>query len=459
MTKKLNPKAAVPVILFTFLFSLIIDNGFKFLNLPISQDLGLTTSEASLQATLAGIVIGIGAVVYAALADAVNIRSLLVLGVSLIAVGSIIGFVGQSVWILVLIGRVIQTAGLAASETLYVIYVTKHLPEKDQKTYLGFSTACFQLSFLFGTLAGGTIATYIAWPFMFLLALVSAVAIPVILRTVPTEENVRTHLDITGLVYIAVFATSLVMWAQKIDTLTQWLWLIPAAVGMGLFVWHISSHPGALVRPDFFNPRYTWSLITVLIVYSTQLGLTVIALPFALNALHGLELDQVSYLLVPGYLVGTLVGVFSGAIGKVLNSRNTMAVALGCIIGALVLSAVFIDTAVWVLAVAVVLFSAGFAGMYAPLMNAALSHMPTAKRGLAVGFYNLTINIAIPLGIAYSAALVDFLPAPGGSPQLYSSVLWVLVAVAIVGTAVFFISDAAMSRRERANGEHAVTSL
>ncbi|WP_038605009.1 MFS transporter [Corynebacterium atypicum] len=452
-------KAAVPILLFTFLFSLITDNGFKFMNLPISQDLGLSVTEVSLQATLAGIVIGIGAVVYAALADAVNIRKLLVIGIALIAVGSIIGFLGQSVWMLVLVGRVIQTTGLAAAETLYVIYVTKHLPEKDQKTYLGFSTACFQLSFLFGTLAGGAIATYIAWPFMFLLALVSVLAIPVVLKTVPPEEHSISHLDVAGLAYVAVFATSLIMWAQAINSLKNWLWLIPAAIGIGLFAWHIKAHSGALVRPEFFNPRYASSLLTVLIIYSTQLGLTVIVLPFALNSLHGMELDQVSYLLVPGYLVGTLVGVFSGAIGKALNSRQTMAVALGCIVGALVLSALFINTNVWVLGFAVVLFSAGFAGMYAPLMNTAMSHMPTEKRGVAVGFYNLTINIAVPLGIAYAAALVDFLPQEEGSAGLYSMVLWVLVGVAVAGTAFFFISDTAMARSERAAGEVPVTAL
>ena len=65
----LDPKAAVPVILFTFVFCLVIDNGFKFMTKPIAEDLGLSLTTASLQATLAGIVIGIGAVVYAALAD------------------------------------------------------------------------------------------------------------------------------------------------------------------------------------------------------------------------------------------------------------------------------------------------------------------------------------------------------------------------------------------------------
>lgn len=64
----LNPKAAVPVLLFCFVFSLVVDNGFKTMTMPIAQGLGIDDNTASLQASLAGVVIGIGAVVYAALA-------------------------------------------------------------------------------------------------------------------------------------------------------------------------------------------------------------------------------------------------------------------------------------------------------------------------------------------------------------------------------------------------------
>lgn len=91
----LNRKAAVPVILFTFVFCLVIDNGFKFMTKPIAEDLGLSLTTASLQATLAGIVIGIGAVAYAALADSISMRKLLVAGIAMIALGSAIGFAFQ----------------------------------------------------------------------------------------------------------------------------------------------------------------------------------------------------------------------------------------------------------------------------------------------------------------------------------------------------------------------------
>ena len=145
-----NPKSAVPVLLALFVFSLIMDNGFKLLSPSIASSLGISENTVSLQATLPGILIGIGAVVYAALSDSVSIRKLMIFAVIVMAAGSIIGFALQDSFAGVLTGRIIQTSGLAAAETLYVIWVTKHFTGDDQKKYLGYSTAAFQLSLLLG---------------------------------------------------------------------------------------------------------------------------------------------------------------------------------------------------------------------------------------------------------------------------------------------------------------------
>ena len=96
-----------------------------------------------------------------------------------------------------------------------------------------------------------------------------------------------------------------------------------------------------------------------------------------------------------------------------------------------------------VLIVAIIAFASGFALFYAPLVNTALSNIPAQKSGIAIGFYNLTINIAVPLGIAYSAKLNDI-------TDNYSVILWVLAAVAAAGSTIYVVADLAMARREQA---------
>lgn len=443
----LNPKHAVPIILFTFVFSLIIDNGFKFMTDSMGEALNLSLNEVSLQASLAGVIIGIGAVVYAALADVFSIRKLLLAGVILTLIGSLIGFLGQNAWPLVLTGRIIQTTGLAAAETLYVIYVTKHLSEQDQKTYLGFSTAAFQAATLFGALTSGLLATKVSWTAMFLVPLVLILAIPVIYKTVPEEESLEAgHVDWIGLGLIAVLATTAILFMQAFN----WLWLIPLAASVVLFSMHVKNAKHPLVNPEFFRHRpYVTALILVFIVYSVQLGYLVL-FPAMAKEVHGMSADGASYLLIPGYTAAIAVGVLSGRIGKFLPTRTAIFTALGSITAALLLLAFFMESGPWAFVVSSLLFASGFALLYAPLMATAIGAIPAAKSGIAIGFYNLTINVAVPLGIAYSAKLVDmgldtpgFLPSGAGS---YPVVMLILAAIALGGALLYAAMTARMKQ-------------
>ncbi|MHC9567463.1 MFS transporter [Corynebacterium diphtheriae] len=439
--KPTDPKAAVPVLLFSFVFCLIVDNGFKTMTGPMAEGLGIDPNTASLQASLAGVIIGIGAVVYAALADAISIRKLMLIGIGLVVVGSVIGFVFSGSWPIVLAGRLIQTGGLAAAETLYVIYVTKHLAAEDQKTYLGFSTAAFQSGLLVGALTSGAISTYIGWRVMFLVPLILIVAVPFILKTVPEEEASSSHLDVVGLFLIAIFATSVIQYMQAFKL----FWLAFMLVSIVIFVWYVRNAKNPVVNPEFFkNGRYVWAILLVLIVYSTQLGYIVL-LPFAAKEFHGLDQAQASYLMIPGYICAVLIGIFSGKIGKLMTSRRTIFTALGMIIVALVVGALAIQVHVAVAIASIILFASGFALLYAPLVNTALANILPEKSGVAIGFYNLTINIGVPLGIAYTFKLMNLSIGT-------NAVIWILAAIAVVGAVMYFIADRALFSREKAAG-------
>lgn len=434
-----NPTRAVPILLILFVFSLVIDNGFKFMSLPIAEDLQLPVTEVSLQATLAGIIIGIGAVVYAALADSISIRRLMIFAIIVIAAGSIVGFIFQTNFAMVLVGRIIQTAGLAAAETLYVIYVTKHFKGDVQKRYLGYSTAAFQLSLLIGTVGSGFIATYIGWQAFFLVALLALLAIPVVLKTVPVEETVGGHLDVFGLFLIALFATGVILFMQNFN----WWYLIPVVAGLAVFVWHIRAHDNALITSAFFaNTQYTMMLVVVFVIYSVQLGYQFM-FPFLISDLYGLQLSEVSLLLVPGYIAAVIVGWATGRIARYLTSKQAITLALIVIVVAMLIPGLLVEAWVGTFVLSMILFGMGFALMYGPLVSTAIMRVPSERSGIAIGFYNLTINIAVPIGIAYTAALMEVQPrflgaiTSSDTASSYGSVLLILTAVAALGLVLY----------------------
>ncbi|OWO36073.1 multidrug MFS transporter, partial [Corynebacterium diphtheriae bv. gravis] len=315
------------------------------------------------------------------------------------------------------------------------------------KTYLGFSTAAFQSGLLVGALTSGAISTYIGWRVMFLVPLILIVAVPFILKTVPEEEASSSHLDVVGLFLIAIFATSVIQYMQAFKL----FWLAFMLVSIVIFVWYVRNAKNPVVNPEFFkNGRYVWAILLVLIVYSTQLGYIVL-LPFAAKEFHGLDQAQASYLMIPGYICAVLIGIFSGKIGKLMTSRRTIFTALGMIIVALVVGALAIQVHVAVAIASIILFASGFALLYAPLVNTALANILPEKSGVAIGFYNLTINIGVPLGIAYTFKLMNLSIGT-------NAVIWILAAIAVVGAVMYFIADRALFSREKAAGIDSVAN-
>ncbi|GGF04834.1 MFS transporter [Mycetocola zhadangensis] len=449
LAQVVKPSRAIPILLSLFVFSLVLDNGFKFMSPALAESLSLPVNTVSLQATLAGVLIGIGAVVYAALADTIPIRKLIIFAIVVMTVGSLVGFIFQGSFWLILVGRLIQSAGLAAAETLYVIYVTKHFKGDEQKKYLGFSTAAFQLSLLIGAVGSGFIATYIGWAAFFLVALLSLLAIPVVLRTVPEETTGAGHVDVFGLFLIAVFATGVILFMQAFN---PW-YLLPIAAGLALFIWHIRAHDNAVITGAFFrNAQYSLMLLVVFVIYSVQLGYTFV-FPFLVSDLYGYNLGEVSLLLVPGYIAAVIVGSATGKIARFLTSKQAITLALIVIILSLLVPALVVEKWIGIFVISMVLFGMGFALMYGPLLSTAILRVPVQNSGIAIGFYNLTINIAVPVGIAYTATLVQLKPqlidgiVGSGQASVYGSVLLILAGVSALGLVLYRASVVVLERK------------
>ncbi|MDR9856388.1 MFS transporter [Paenibacillus sp. VCA1] len=422
-TKAFSAKKAVPILLIFFVFSLIIDNSFKLVSVAIAKDLGISTTAVSWQATLAGLVIGIGAVVYASLADSVSIRSLLAAGIAFITAGSVMGFAFQHSFPMLLVSRVVQTAGLASAETLYVIYVAKHLPKDEQKRFLGYSTSSYSLSLVIGSLTGGFVSTYLNWAALFLIPLLSLILLPLILKYLPKEETKKSRVDVIGLFLIALIATSVMLYITDFN----WLYIVMLAAAVVLFLLYISKSKNSFIDITFFkNKRFVSVLAVAFIIYSVQLGY-IFLFPFLLEKVYGLHLDTISLLLIPGYVTAVLVGASAGTISKYLSNKQAVSAAMIMIALSLFLPALLYGGPVIVYVISMMLFSGSFAFMYAPLLDTCVSALPSSQSGTVIGFYNLTLNVATSIGITYSAAMIESV-----SFKMILSVLAVITVAALL---------------------------
>ncbi|WP_000104283.1 MFS transporter [Bacillus cereus] len=442
-TQEYSAKKAVPVTLLLFLLCLVIDNSFKIISVDMAKDFHISVTTVSWQATLAGLVIGIGAVVYATLADSVSIRKLFSIGIILICVGSAMGYIFQHSFLLVVISRMIQTAGLASAETLYVIFVTKHLPANEQKKFLGLSTSSFALSQLIGALTGGYVSTYFHWTTLFLLSFVTLFTLPFILKYLPKEEAKNSNLDVLGLVLVGAISASLLLYITDFN----WIYLLLFIVAITLFLTYISKNSKAFIGISFFQNKQFISLLGVaFVIYSVQLAY-IFLFPFLLEKIYGLKLDTISLLLIPGYIAATITGALSGKVAKVLGSKQCIIIAMSSIIVSLLLGGFFVKTSVVVFVISMVLFSSSFAFMYAPLLDSCICTIEKEKTGTAIGFYNLTLNVAMSIGMAYTAAMMDhsalrknflgIISTPDAS--MFSNILFILVLITLFSLSLYWV--------------------
>jgi MFS transporter, DHA2 family, metal-tetracycline-proton antiporter len=419
-------KRAVPVILLFFVFALIIDNSFKLVSVAIAEDLGISAAAVSLQASLAGLVIGIGAVIYASLADTISIRKLLSAGIILICIGSVMGFIFQHSYLLLVIARMIQSAGLAAAETLYVIYVTKHLPKEEQKKFLGLSTSSYSLSLVIGSITGGYVSTYLNWSTLFLIPLLSLLLLPFILKYLPKEQSRKSHVDLIGLLLISAVTTSVMMYLTDFN----WIFIVIFAATVALFLAYISKSKKSFIEISFFkNKRFAAVLAIAFVIYSVQLGYIFI-FPFLLQKMYNLQLDTISLLLIPGYVTAVLVGSLSGKIAKVLTNKQAVSIAMIIIVCSLALPGLIGDSVI-VYVLSMLLFSGSFAFMYAPMLDSCIRSIPVERSGTAIGFYNLVLNVAVSIGITYTASLMDVVS--------FGTVLWILCAITLFALLMYWL--------------------
>lgn len=245
------------------------------------------------------------------------------------------------------------------------------------------------------------------------------------MKYLPKEKSTKSYVDVIGLFLIAAIATSVILFISNFN----WLYLIGFIIAMTLFLVYISKSPKALIDISFFkNKNFIRTLSVAFVIYTVQLGY-IFTFPFILEGVYGLKLDVISLLLIPGYITAIIVGMLSGKIAKYLSSKQAISIALIGIAASLLIPGLFVGSTVVIFVISMMLFSGSFAFMYAPMLETCIRTIPKDKSGTAIGFYNLTLNVAASIGITYTAAMLDKVEI--------STILIVLSIIAFVSLGLF----------------------
>ncbi len=274
-------------------------------------------------------------------------------------------------------------------------------PEKRGNAY-GYISIGWSTGAILGILLGGLIITFFSWRWIFWINVPAGVlAFALALRVLhDSGERHRQKLDVVGMVTLGLGLFG-VLWAitnlaTSALSASIVVYLVGGLVLLVAFVLVERSRNAPMVDLSLFRiPTMSPSLFASLFQGLANYAVLFLVILY-LQGVRQLTPLHASLLLVPGYLVGGVVGPFSGRLADRIGPVWPATVGLGVEIGALAMYAQLgVSTALWVVVAASVVNGIGGGGFF-PANNAAvMKAAPGNAFGTASGMLRTFSNVGM----------------------------------------------------------------
>ncbi len=416
----------------------------------IRDDLGAT--PAQLEWTVSGYMLAFAVLLVTGgrLGDILGRQRVFIAGVAGFTIASITAGLAPTADVLVL-SRVVQGAFAAlmvpqALSTLQALYTPK-----ERAPMLGIIGGVSGLSAVIGPLLGGWLVTAdiagTGWRSIFFLNVPVGILILILaIALVPNTKSAKaSRLDVRGVVLLTGALVGLLYPLVEGPTLDwpAWLWL-PAAGGALLAVLFVAAQlqrerhdRNSLLPMRLFGDRgFSAGLVTQSLFQGSMNAFTLVFLLYV-QAVLGFDAFGAGLTLL-SFSVGAIVGM--GAAIPLANRAGKASVTIGLVIQAgsilwamTIVAARGMALSGWDLALPLAVMGVGLALVVVPLVDIALSGVPTADAGAASGAYGTFQQLGAAVGIAVGGTVFFSLVGDDWSQPHVVNALWASSFVAIAG--------------------------
>lgn len=152
-------------------FAVLNETVFNVSTPMIALEFGLSAATVSWVMTIFMMFFGIGSVIYGRLADLYSLRKLIEFGTCLYCAGSVLGFVVQDSYPLVILARAVQAMGASAIPALCFVVIARCVPMGGRGKVFGFITSVVSVSIGIGPVIGGMTLFSVVFGVFFLIPL------------------------------------------------------------------------------------------------------------------------------------------------------------------------------------------------------------------------------------------------------------------------------------------------
>jgi MFS family permease len=416
----MNPRQrATLIVLLSAGFTLAVDFSILNVALPaVGADIGLTDLQwvgTTFALCAAGFTLLSGRV-----ADLVGRRKVFLLGMALLGLGSLVGGLADTPWLL-LTARAAQGLATAAVTPAALSLLTTSFPEGPLRDKaLGINGSLMAAGFTTGAVLGGVLTDVLSWRWAFFLNVPVAAAVLIAAPMVLTESTSRAKLDVPGAVAVTLGLLAVVF---GLTTYTPAL-----ALGAVLLVvfWLVERRAANPLVPVRVLRRRNIAVGNVagLLAFATETSLVFVLTIYLQRDLGYTPLGAGLAFAVLG--VGTVLGgiVAPRVIARVGNRR---AIVAGFVVQATATVPLVYLGMPWLL---LATFVGGVANLVVIVgfMVTATNGLPDGEQGLATGLATMSQQVGITLGTPVMSVFL----ASGVATAIYANTALCLLAALLV---------------------------
>ena len=281
-------------------------------------------------------------------------------------------------------------------------------PKEQRGRAYGFNSIGFNTGAVLGVVLGGVIVTYVSWRWIFWINVPIGIGAVVVAKRVLLDRGgrERRRLDWWGMVTLGLGLFGL-LWAmvkltsEPLDLQVS-AFFVGGLITLLVFWWIERSTSEPMLELKLFGvPTMTPSLLAAMFQSLANFAVLFLLLMYLQGVRH-LSPIHASLLLVPGYVVGGVVGPFAGRFADRRSAVVPATVGLGIqVLALLVYAHLGLRTSLWVVVVAYMVGAVG-AGCFFPSNNSAVMKAAPGKEfGIASGLLRTFANV----GMVFSFAL------------------------------------------------------
>jgi EmrB/QacA subfamily drug resistance transporter len=304
--------------------------------------------------------------------------------------------------------RLVQGVGGALIAANSGAVIADTFPKEARGRAYGFNAVGFNTGAVLGVILGGIIVTYVSWRWIFWINVPIGIAAALVAHRVLSDhgQRERRSLDWWGMATLGLglFGPLLAMVKLTSEPLSATIVLLFTSGVVMLFVfWRIErSQAEPMLDFKLFSvPTMTPSLLAAMFQSLANFAVLFLLLMYLQGVRH-LSPIHASLLLVPGYVIGGVIGPFAGRFadrhGAVLPATAGLAIQVVALVAYAQLG---LSTPLWIVVVAYMVGAIG-ACCFFPSNNAAVMKVaPPSKFGITSGLLRTFANV----GMVFSFAL------------------------------------------------------